>query len=151
MLIQEVWFIYTYVCMYVCVYLYLHMYIYICIHVYSCIQVQLVSLSETVHCCSVCFIQWCSAVTGIVPSLVPQVWDPMTGQCLHTLHGHTSTVRCMAMSGNTGESCMSRSILWGNFITYLFLQLCMYYVPTYVRTSMLYIHTLVPPTVCGCV
>ena len=28
-----------------------------------------------------------------------KVWDANTGLCLHTLHGHTSTVRCMHLYG----------------------------------------------------
>ena len=32
-----------------------------------------------------------------------QVWDAETGQCLHVLQGHSSTVRCVAMQDKTGE------------------------------------------------
>ena len=28
-----------------------------------------------------------------------KVWDMETGQCIHTLLGHTSTVRCMHLHG----------------------------------------------------
>lgn len=29
-----------------------------------------------------------------------KVWNAETGQCIHTLYGHTSTVRCMHLHGN---------------------------------------------------
>ena len=29
-----------------------------------------------------------------------RVWDTESGECLHTLHGHTSTVRCMHLHDN---------------------------------------------------
>lgn len=29
-----------------------------------------------------------------------RVWDIATGTCLHTLYGHTSTVRCLALHGD---------------------------------------------------
>ncbi|KRY20950.1 F-box/WD repeat-containing protein 7 [Trichinella patagoniensis] len=29
-----------------------------------------------------------------------KVWDSETGECIHTLYGHTSTVRCLALKGN---------------------------------------------------
>lgn len=28
-----------------------------------------------------------------------KVWDADTGECVHTLYGHTSTVRCMHLHG----------------------------------------------------
>lgn len=28
-----------------------------------------------------------------------KVWDAETGECIHTLNGHTSTVRCMHLHG----------------------------------------------------
>ena len=30
------------------------------------------------------------------------MWDVETGNCFYVLEGHSSTVRCMAMIGNTG-------------------------------------------------
>lgn len=29
-----------------------------------------------------------------------KVWNADTGECVHTLYGHTSTVRCMHLHGN---------------------------------------------------
>ncbi len=30
-----------------------------------------------------------------------QVWNVQTGECVHTLKGHTNWVRCVAFDGNT--------------------------------------------------
>ena len=31
------------------------------------------------------------------------MWNIDTGECKYVLHGHTSTVRCIAMHGDIGE------------------------------------------------
>ena len=33
-----------------------------------------------------------------------KVWNADTGQCIHTLYGHTSTVRCMDIHGKVAVS-----------------------------------------------
>lgn len=38
-----------------------------------------------------------------------KVWNADTGECVHTLYGHTSTVRCMHLHGNR----YGRDGVWG--------------------------------------
>jgi F-box/WD-40 domain protein 7 len=39
-----------------------------------------------------------------------KVWNAESGQCLHTLYGHTSTVRCMHLHGNKGHVAAVRCV-----------------------------------------
>lgn len=39
-----------------------------------------------------------------------KVWNAETGECIHTLYGHTSTVRCMHLHEKRYESCCAGSL-----------------------------------------
>lgn len=42
-----------------------------------------------------------------------KVWNADTGECVHTLYGHTSTVRCMHLHGNRyGQGAFSCLLCW---------------------------------------
>ena len=41
----------------------------------------------------------CVVISGSTDRTL-KVWNADTGQCKHTLYGHTSTVRCMSLHGN---------------------------------------------------
>lgn len=44
-----------------------------------------------------------------------KVWNADTGECVHTLYGHTSTVRCMHLHGNRygSEGVQGPTVVWG--------------------------------------
>ena len=72
------------------------------------------------------------------------MWDAKTGRCMHTLQGHTSTVRCMAMSDNTGELgvCVCVCVCVCVF-------LCTY-VRMYVHKYITYLHIFLVHVFCTC-
>lgn len=41
-----------------------------------------------------------------------KVWNADSGECVHTLYGHTSTVRCMHLHGNR-YGAHGRSVMGG--------------------------------------
>lgn len=55
-----------------------------------------------------------------------KVWNAETGQCTHTLYGHTSTVRCMHLHENKYENIyfyINLKIKFGNNILLISLEL----------------------------
>jgi len=55
-----------------------------------------------------------------------KVWNAETGQCTHTLYGHTSTVRCMHLHENKYEDIcfyINLKIKFVNHILYLLISL----------------------------